>query len=200
VFVEDSAGADAFNSRAVRMINQSDSLATVKIKTLHSNIDSLSWHRSIQTHLITYPPGQDSVTFELAAMDSGIVLFVYYLWEAESRTGCIEELFEISTNGPFRSRDSITVIACSRSPLTALEEQAAVSIYPNPVKSSIHLTGLPNQIGTFEITDLLGRSQMKNTLTDQIDVSELKNGIYFLLLQTEKQDVAKRLKFVKSVL
>lgn len=71
-----------------------------------------------------------------------------------------------------------------------------VSIYPNPVKSHIHLN-TDEIIESMNIVDLYGKTIMSNiAVNTTIDVTNLSNGIYFLQLSTDKGLLIK--KFIKE--
>ncbi|UOK42653.1 MULTISPECIES: T9SS type A sorting domain-containing protein [Flavobacterium] len=67
-------------------------------------------------------------------------------------------------------------------------ETKAFTFYPNPVKEVLYLS-IPDEIGTneFEIFDLLGKTINTGVLvSNQINVSDLSNGLYLLKIKTEK--------------
>ena len=68
-------------------------------------------------------------------------------------------------------------------------------IYPNPVKEVLNISGCGDSF-SYEIIDLTGRTVACGISFGTIGVSELSNGVYFLRLQTPKQQVCQR--FVKQ--
>jgi len=54
-----------------------------------------------------------------------------------------------------------------------------VNIYPNPVKDMLHISG-NTEISSVEIYNLMGRSIIRTTAVNTVDVSSLPPGIYFL--------------------
>ena len=73
------------------------------------------------------------------------------------------------------------------------------SVYPNPVNDRLYietLTQTLTQTQTVEIFDIYGRRQ-KSIVNSQrstvIDLSELKSGIYFVKINTEKGNIVKRI-------
>jgi hypothetical protein len=74
-----------------------------------------------------------------------------------------------------------------------------IKIYPNPVNDRLYVeTQTLTQTLTIEIYDIYGRSQiLRNSATQQlsnsIDVSNLKSGVYFVKVRTEEGDIVKRI-------
>ena len=70
---------------------------------------------------------------------------------------------------------------------------AAVSLYPNPAKNYIHInTALDLQ--SYQIYDVSGKVVMKNNLiAKKININQLANGVYFLVLSSEKGKVVKKI-------
>ena len=72
-------------------------------------------------------------------------------------------------------------------------------IYPNPVNDRLYIeTQALTQTLTIEIYDIYGRVQiLRNSetqkLSNSIDVSNLKSGIYFVKVRTEEGDIVKRI-------
>lgn len=83
---------------------------------------------------------------------------------------------------------------------THLIAQEKVNIYPNPAINTINIEGIDNLSNmTGEIIDLNGRRVAYSNLeSNQVDVSHLNNGLYFLLLRDENHVVVARKKFLKQ--
>jgi uncharacterized repeat protein (TIGR02543 family) len=76
-------------------------------------------------------------------------------------------------------------------------ENAGIEIYPNPVKDVLRIENSELRIKRVEIIDLFGKVIYQfNNLRNQINVSALSQGIYFVKLETDKGIVTK--KFVKE--
>ena len=80
------------------------------------------------------------------------------------------------------------------------EIDSNVEIYPNPVDDRLYietLTQTQTQTLTIEIYDVYGRLQDYKTTRLQgnvaIDVTDLKSGIYFVKINTEKGNIVKRI-------
>jgi hypothetical protein len=71
-----------------------------------------------------------------------------------------------------------------------------LSIYPNPVKDKLNVMSY-SHIKKIEIVDLAGKLIYHNfEVTSKLNVSQLKSGIYFLTVTTEKESVTT--KFIKQ--
>ena len=71
-------------------------------------------------------------------------------------------------------------------PNTGINEQVSLtsllSVYPNPAKTELNIS-LPVAISSVSILDMMGREVMTNNLkstTTKLDVSALKQGLYFV--------------------
>ena len=71
-----------------------------------------------------------------------------------------------------------------------------LSIFPNPVKSLLHIKGLTSESLNLEIYDVLGKSVLSASIAqhESLDVSELKSGMY--LIRFENSNTV--YKFVKE--
>ncbi|MCR9173356.1 MAG: T9SS type A sorting domain-containing protein [bacterium] len=83
-------------------------------------------------------------------------------------------------------------------PLSVLEEELNVEIYPNPSESSLSVK-VNAQVNDCEISNILGEKVRSSVINDNvfnIDVSDLPNGIYTLKISTETGVYQKR--FIKK--
>ncbi|MDD3281398.1 MAG: T9SS type A sorting domain-containing protein, partial [Bacteroidales bacterium] len=72
-----------------------------------------------------------------------------------------------------------------------------LSIFPNPVKNTLNIKFENINILKVEIVDLLGKPIIsRHADFESIDVNNLKSGIYFLKLHTDKETITK--KFIKQ--
>jgi len=78
------------------------------------------------------------------------------------------------------------------------KSNTSLKIYPNPVINYLHIESLENNVDTFyEITNTAGQKILEGRLkTDKLEVNELKTGIYFLKIQTNKN--SSTIKFIKT--
>jgi hypothetical protein len=74
----------------------------------------------------------------------------------------------------------------------------AVSIFPNPAKSSIRLKNSSDlNISSIKITNMIGKEVFTSKFTKpEIDISNLNSGIYILTIQSENK--SKNIKFIKN--
>ena len=63
------------------------------------------------------------------------------------------------------------------------EETATLQLYPNPVRSTLHIEG-DIEGGQVRIYDLLGRMVYQNEFKTEIPVDQLNDGLYFLNVTT----------------
>ena len=72
-----------------------------------------------------------------------------------------------------------------------------INIYPNPVSDRLYIETLTQTLTQIEIYDVYGRLQDYKTTRLQgnvaIDVENLKSGIYFVKINTEKGNIVKRI-------
>ena len=76
------------------------------------------------------------------------------------------------------------------------ETTSSLRLYPNPVNDRLYIE-TQTQTLTIEIYDVYGRRQVTETPSHQgnvvIDVENLKSGIYFVKINTEKGNIVKRI-------
>lgn len=71
-------------------------------------------------------------------------------------------------------------------------------ISPNPVQNKLIIQSADNDFDSVTITDINGRMviSMKKPVSNEIDVSALKSGMYFLTIQSSEGNITK--KFIKN--
>jgi len=76
-------------------------------------------------------------------------------------------------------------------------EDELITIYPNPAAVSVQLNAGNERIASVDISDLSGKLiqhfSLSNSITAQLDVSGLNDGIYLLRVNTEKGITTKKL-------
>jgi len=78
--------------------------------------------------------------------------------------------------------------------ITDITETSAVNIYPNPTSGQLRITNYKLQIEGIEIFDIIGRKQKTEVRKqDEIDISHLRSGIYFVRVLTEKGAITKKI-------
>ncbi len=95
--------------------------------------------------------------------------------------GGYEELLCVHDNGTLIYKNP-EYNTCDK--ITAVEniENANLKIYPNPAKEFVYIENLPSQISMVEVCDITGKTLKTIDLnqTQNIDVKNLKQGIYFV--------------------
>jgi hypothetical protein len=74
------------------------------------------------------------------------------------------------------------------------------TLYPNPVKETLHITTTANQAVNAAIYDLNGKLIQNHAIenkTTTLDVKNLKQGVYFIVFETETRERLSK-KFVKQ--
>lgn len=75
---------------------------------------------------------------------------------------------------------------------------AALKIFPNPVENKLIIQSPINNFDSVSITDINGRivKSLKNSISNEIEVSSLKSGIYFITITSSQGNITK--KFIKN--
>ena len=71
-----------------------------------------------------------------------------------------------------------------------------ISVYPIPASTSLHIEGVTNGV-SIAIYDLTGRRVMQRSFTDEIPVTQLHDGLYFLNISTTDGNVITKKIIVK---
>jgi hypothetical protein len=74
--------------------------------------------------------------------------------------------------------------------------EVGITIYPNPVHNTLHITSDAAEIHTITLSDITGRTVIHKTpctTIENIDLSHLKTGIYFVRLQTQEGTVTTKI-------
>lgn len=61
-----------------------------------------------------------------------------------------------------------------------------IVFYPNPVRDILNIKGATTEL-SLTIYDILGKKLLTKNVTDQVDVSFLKKGIYFIEIRIENK-------------
>ncbi len=69
------------------------------------------------------------------------------------------------------------------------------SLYPNPVQNALYIENKNNiEITTLKIYDVLGRLVLEEKRDiNQLDVSSLENGLFFVIIETDKGSITKKI-------
>ncbi|MCR9171370.1 MAG: T9SS type A sorting domain-containing protein [bacterium] len=79
-------------------------------------------------------------------------------------------------------------------PLSVPEATLTVGIHPNPASDHINIQAEGFESATLKVIDLLGNTVLNKTLygSTKIDVSEFRNGIYFVTVATEGSRISRK--------
>lgn len=69
--------------------------------------------------------------------------------------------------------------------------KAELSIYPNPASSILHIHGL-QEMSSYQIIDMSGRTLLQGTTDEQIEIVELIAGTYLLLISGQQHKIIKK--------
>lgn len=76
-------------------------------------------------------------------------------------------------------------------------EAMKITVFPNPTSRSIKITNLPEnqniQIFLFDMFGKLLYSNLNHQSIDEINISKLSNGIYYLMIKTDKSFVTRKI-------
>ena len=86
-------------------------------------------------------------------------------------------------------------LGCAVTTVTEERRDILITVYPNPVTSTLHIDGVETQ-ASFTIWDLYGRSAAAGMTTGSIDIAPLPSGSYVLRLQVGGE--ARSVRFVRE--
>ena len=72
-----------------------------------------------------------------------------------------------------------------------------IAVYPNPVEDHVYISSTKQPLSSVKVYDLLGvliyEAQLEqNRQVHQIPIDQLKAGMYFLMIQSDNGEIAKR--------
>ncbi len=77
-------------------------------------------------------------------------------------------------------------------------DTGAVQLFPNPASSTLHVGGIgSNRLASIDIFDLTGRLLLHSAYQNEISLSELTNGLYFIRITTTDGNISAK-KFMVS--
>ena len=110
-------------------------------------------------------------------------------------SGEVNFTYEVS-DGENSANASVTIKVDADSYLGVNDQNITnISIYPNPVVNKLFIQGLLD-VSETSIYDVLGKLVLSNTTSTEIDVSNLKKGIYTIKIEAEQKETIK--KFIKN--
>jgi len=117
------------------------------------------------------------------------------IWDDEE---LIELEVSIVSNIDFLALDNIVFYYTSTNDTTSVStiQEEEIKIYPNPAVGEIEIIGIDGFIDDLKVKifDAFGTVVRKQSLYNQkIDISGLPNGIYFISINTDNQQITKRI-------
>ena len=99
-------------------------------------------------------------------------------------TGQARYRYYVSDNGTNFS-DSVDLVLSYTAALKPVKEEISVNIGPNPAADYIQITTSGVEAANIKIMDALGTTISKETIisSKKINVSDLRNGVYFLVIE-----------------
>jgi hypothetical protein len=78
--------------------------------------------------------------------------------------------------------------------LKSVKQSSTFSVSPNPANDIVNITNIGNDINSVKIIDVLGNIVYNETITNskKVDVSDFKNGIYFVSIETSDSKISNR--------
>jgi hypothetical protein len=99
-------------------------------------------------------------------------------------------------NSPFRNQLGNHNLCSAPLGLNDVNINNKITIYPNPAKTELNLNVSQNDINELSISNLLGQVLIKSQNQNRIDISNLTNGIYILVITQGQNKYTK--KFIKE--
>ncbi len=95
------------------------------------------------------------------------------------------------------SYSSTTLCSALTTGLASVSNSEFISIYPNPTNSVLNINSEAEIISNVIIRDVTGKEIFSGKINQQINVSTLEAGVYFISLYNESEDIVGVKKFVK---
>lgn len=73
------------------------------------------------------------------------------------------------------------------------ELDSSITIFPNPVKSEFNIKNVSGNIEYVRILDFQGKEILRTKASEKINLSNLSNGIYLAIIETEKGTINKKI-------
>lgn len=77
-------------------------------------------------------------------------------------------------------------------------ENAGFSIYPNPATHTLYLQNLPQDVAAIQAYDIIGKQTEVTITNNAVDISQLDNGLYQIVLVGKDGEVLAKQRFIKS--
>jgi hypothetical protein len=138
---------------------------------------------------------------EQVTLPEGLGYFLTYFTVCVEKDGNqvfrIDEIWDIDIEDPINNWVSCELIDIQNLSNETFDEHQ-YTIYPNPTLDKLNIDAHGNTVNHIELFDIQGKRVMTTSLTNsnQVDVSHLSPGIYFIKLDTGKNSIIH--KFVKK--
>jgi hypothetical protein len=129
------------------------------------------------------PPGP--VGYSLVDLHDNAVL--YCMFDSDNQ-GIDYLIYQASTAFSYSFRN-VLILSTQENKLSNL------TIFPNPAQNKLIVHSTINDFGSVSITDINGRMVMalKNPVSKEIDVSDLKTGMYFITITASEGNITKKI-------
>ena len=119
-------------------------------------------------------PSNDSATALMTSTDSSPETISYFMFRQDSTSETAS--LEI---------DELKIGSTLDFVLDVIEfDDLEIVIYPNPVQTKLNFSGLTSPVQA-TIFDMLGKRQLQSEVTNSLDVSQLKSGLYMVEIKNE---------------
>ncbi len=186
-----SAGAEV--SLYLRIQNTSGQSMDLAVKRERINpqtawTDYVCWgHETDPFGGVCYPfyaenPWTTPATVTVGDGEAGVISV--YIQPLDPDYGCVVYRYVI-LDGP-NALDSIDISVCKTAAIEGLKPTLAVSVAPNPANSYIQVKTTGVDVATVKMVDVLGNVVLRETIigsSKTINVSEFRNGIYFIAVE-----------------
>ena len=164
------------------------------------NQDISSWDVSKVTDMYALFSGVITFNQNLNNWDVSSVTDMDYMFENTSAFNqdisnwCVSNIsssFNFSINSPLTEENKPVWGTC---PVLSIDDQKLtnISIYPNPVDDKLFIQGLSG-VSDISIYDVLGKLVLSKTNTSEIDLTNLKKGIYLIKIKDQQKEIIKKL-------
>ncbi len=183
-----------------------------RVKRFNQDVTPSDWNSYIKCALLCFPisssnpyvtPASDFTsnrqqirTIELANGDHGLMSF--HVEVTSPGTG--KYWLYLTDNDNTLHEDSIEIqINYSSLGLNEKGKQEVFNMYPNPSNDKVSIQLNNNEIANLKIVDLIGNIILEEEInsTSDINVSEFKNGIYFVTIESEGVKLSSRKLVIK---
>lgn len=128
-------------------------------------------------------PANPSVLFDINNSECGKLKVTVnpYDWNTNGQAHYRYYLSDDGTN----FSDSVDLVLSYTAALKPVKEEISVNIGPNPAADYVQITMNGVEVANIKIMDALGTTISKETLisSKKINVSELRNGVYFVVIE-----------------